>query len=299
MSILGLADHSAAEDTDTTGTTPDGAPADTEPAEPAPPPEPVAVPLPPKRLSRREQAALDDRKRLDELERKHEETRRNYEHEVSRLRTELAVRPVQVAHVPQPQQVQPQQAPDPDEIYRKADQALDAHNLPEYQRLTRMAQKAERDREWQERAQQFRPQQAQQQAPMDPGFVATLAQYPEVINSPQGQALAVAEDQILQAMGYQPGPQRLHMALTAARNRITGSQKTANPGYDQRSAAALSSAPANGRSAGAPSNGGGSPALMITPDEERTMRAVAKKSGMTWDEYAHSYAGLNPDRVRR
>lgn len=293
MGIMDLEDKGAPAD-DAATREPAAPEQDAAPAEPTLPAEPVAVAIPPRPESRSARAARETRETLAELKRRDGER----EQQLAQLR-EIASRPQyipQTVYQAPPQQQQPND-PDPDELFRQSRKALDAKDYDEYERLQRAGHRAETTRILRQNQAQMQPQ--QQYSPPDPILTATLARYPEITNSGQaGIQLAIAEDARLSAMGHPPGWQRFNAAFAAASETIKGAQKQAGPQYDRSSAAALSSSP-TGRGNGANGNGHGAPALMLDPDMERTMRAVAKKAGMTWDAYITDYAAHHPELLRR
>lgn len=300
MGIMDLADKGSAEPAEPAESTETTAP---EPVEAAPiaPAEPVAVPIPQPRLSRAARAAEETKKEVGEMRRMVDEIRQGKDQEIGRLRAELSQRQQPVYVQPQPVQQQPAE-PDPDELLRKADQALtassrgEAGKWDEYRQLERQAYSIIARRE----ARGMVPQQ-QPQASADPMLAATLAQYPDVTRSGQaGINLAIAEDNRLAAMGYQAGYDRYHEALRLASTTIQAARnggKAPGPQYDRSSAAALASGP-TGRGNGQSATNGG-PAMMLSPDEERTWRAVAAKAGMTWEEYMGHQSKAHPEWVRR
>lgn len=295
MGIMDLEDKGAADaETHDAPESVSAEPAET--AAPALPAEPVAVPIPQPRLSRAARAAEETKKEVGEMRRIVEEIRQNKDQEIGRLRAELSQRQQQPVYVQQPVQQQPAE-PDPDELMRKADEALSANKWHEYRQLERQAYSIIARRE----ARGMVPSQQQPQATADPMLAATLAQYPDVTRAGEaGIRLAVAEDNRLAAMGYAPGYDRFHAALAAATGTIQAARnggKATAPQYDRGSAAALAGSPTGRGNGQAASNQG--PALMLNPDEERTMRAVAKKSGMSWDEYVTDLASHRPEMVRR
>jgi hypothetical protein len=261
------------------------------------PQEPVAIPVPAPRLSRAAQAAERTRTEITEMRRTLDEMRSSKDQELGRLRTELAMRPVVVPQqYPQQQQAPQAAAPEPDEYFRASRKALDARDFDEYERLQRAGYRAETER----MVRQYAPAPQQQQQAADPILAATLARYPDVTNAGQaGINLAIAEDNRLAAMGHPAGYQRFNAALSAATSTIQGATKQSGPTYDRASAAVLGSSP-TGRGNGANGSGRGTPSLMLdSPDQERTMRAIAKKSGMTWDEYVSDLATHHPEMLRR
>ena len=300
MGIMDLADKGSAETAEPVESTEPAAP---EPVETAPvaPAEPVAVPIPQPRLSRAARAAEETKKEVGEMRRMVEEIRQNKDQEIGRLRAELSQRQQPVYVQPQPVQQQPAE-PSPDEILQKADEALtrstrgEPNQWSEYRRLEREYIAALARRE----ARGVIPQQ-QPQAPVDPMIAATLAQYPDVTRAGEaGMRLAVAEDNRLAAMGYPATYDRYHAAFAAAANTIQAARnggKAPGPQYDRGSAAALASGPTGRGNGQAASNGG--PSMMLSPDEERTWRAVAAKAGMTWEEYMGHQSKAHPEWVRR
>lgn len=300
MGIMDLADKGSAETAEPVESTETAAP---EPVETAPvaPAEPVAVPIPQPRLSRAARAAEETKKEVGEMRRMVEEIRQNKDQEIGRLRAELSQRQQPVYVQPQPVQQQPAE-PDPDDLLRKADQALTASSRgetgkwDEYRQLERQAYSIIAQRA----ARGVIPQ--QQAAPAsDPILAATLAQYPDVTRAGQaGINLAIAEDNRLAAMGYPPSYDRYHAALSAATGTIQAARnggKAPGPQYDRSSAAALASGPTGRGNGQAASNG--APAMMMNADEERTWRAIAAKSGMSWEEYMSYQAKAHPEWIRR
>lgn len=266
-----------------------------EEPEPEPAPEPVAVALP--KPSRR-QAAKEAQER-ETAERRAAEQRTQQEmaelrNTNARIMAELAARPVHMVQAPQQQQ----QAigPDPDALMREAHEALDKNR--DYNTWQQKFQEATlaRWRREQADAAARAPQQPQQQQ-IDPRLAAISMQYPEVTEAPNGIPLVAAEYQMLIAQGGQAGFATMRAAFAAAQTRLKGKQPASRPTYDAGSAAVLGGAPTS-RGSGGGNEGQGGPAVMLNPDEERSLRALAKKSGMTWEEYLPAYAKANPHLVR-
>jgi len=276
-------------------------PVDAEPEQVAAEPTPVEVPLPPKggRRAAAENKLKEFETRLQETETRHARELAEVRSRAERFQAELAMRPVHMVQ-PAPQQRQEPTEPDPEDLFRQADRALDAKDYNEHKRLERQAYSLIARRE----ARGLVPQQ-QYQAPqqqMDPQLIAMMAQYPELIAHPNGLRLAVIKDAELDAQGTPPSPARVRAAMAAAHSQITQGKQNgqSRPAYDQSAAGALGGAPTSrGANAGggvrAGSNG---PVLMINADQERSLRSIAKKAGMDWDEYVTDYARSNPHLVR-
>ena len=274
-----------------------------EEAAPAEEPAPVEVPIP--RKGRRAEAE----NKIKEFETRLQQTEERYSRELAdvrlraeRLQAELAMRPVHV--VPQPMQPQHQASaePDPDELFRQADKALDNRDYAEHKRLERMATAIMIRREATARMPPQQPQQQQHQ--MDPQLIALMAQYPEVASHPNGLRMAIIKDAELDAQGTPASPARVRAAFAAAHAMIVQGGKQngqSRPAYDQSAAGALGGAPTSrgANSGGGVRAGSNGPVLMINADQERSLRSIAKKAGMDWDEYVTDYARSNPHLVRQ
>lgn len=149
-----------------------------------------------------------------------------------------------------------------------------------------------------ERISKLIPKQTQQSAPVQvPYAIQTVVNaFPDVMEhmgpkgEPIGWELAVLEDRRLALQGIPDGPGRYRKAFEAARASLP---KKATNGYSAGSRALLSAVPPS-RSAPA-DDGEEEMGVEITP----YMREVAKRCGMTVQEYAKYYAEGNPKAVRR
>jgi hypothetical protein len=277
-------------------------PADSEPEQVAVEPTPVEVPLPPKggRRAAAENKLKEFETRLQEAETRHARELAEVSSRAERFQAELAMRPVHMVQPPAQQRQEPAEV-DPDDLFRKADEALDRHDYNEWKRLERQATRLIATQAAKAHIPQQQYQAPQQQ--MDPQLIALMAQYPELASHPNGLRLAVIKDAELDAQGTPASPARVRAAFAAAHSQIIQGGKPngqSRPAYDQSAAGALGGAPTSrGANAGggvrAGSNG---PVLMINADQERSLRSIAKKAGMEWDEYVTDYARSNPHLVR-
>jgi len=280
--------------------TPDPSKPVDEEAAPAEEPTPVEVPLPPKgRRAAADNKLKDFETRLQQSEERHTRELAEVRSRAERLQAELAMRPVHMVQ-PAPQQRQEQTEPDPEDLFRQADRALDAKDYNEHKRLERQAYSLIARRE----ARGLVPQQ-QYQAPqqqMDPQLIALMAQHSELASHPNGLRMAVIKDAELDAQGVPPSPARVRAAFAAAEAQIIQGKPNgkSRPAYDQSAAGALGGAPTSrgANTGGGVRAGSNGPVLMINADQERSLRSIAKKAGMEWDEYVTDYARSNPHLVR-
>lgn len=268
-------------------------------------PTPVEVPIPRKGRRGEAKSKLEEfETRLTQAEERHRSELAEVRSRAERLQAELAMRPV---HMVQPQVQQQHQAPaepDPEDLFRRSKKALDERDWDEHKRLEREAYSAVARREARAAYQQYVPQQqGQPQQQMDPQLIALMAQYPDLAAHPNGLRLAVIKDAELDAQGTPASPARVRAAFAAAHAQLVQGGKQngqSRPAYDQSAAGALGSAPTSrGANAGGGIRAGGNgPVLMINADQERSLRSIAKKAGMEWDEYITDYARSNPHLVR-
>jgi hypothetical protein len=284
-----LLDQAAADtaDLDTADAAPDGQAEPATPDIPAPEPE-TRVSLKPK--SRRAQAMEETNKTLSELKEGLtglKQTIEQRDSEIARLRMEVQQRP-QPVYVPQPVQ---QQMPDPNQLMREAEQALDNKDLRTYHEKLRQANLAEMEQRLMPRLQQLQAP-AQQSDSMPPALQAMFAAHPEVAMHPNHLPLLQAKTMELRARGFEPGPRLLKAAFEEVNKIVTSGKQQPGAQYDRGSAAVLSGVPTSRAPAGGQSDG---PGVMLNSAE----RMVAKKFGMSEDEYARQLAEMHPERIQR
>jgi hypothetical protein len=179
------------------------------------------------------------------------------------------------------------QAPNPDDLHRKATEALEAGRFEEYRRYEREAITAEvLGKIPQSQAQQ------QPQGPMLPPelqmVIMTNPAAQRVVSNKNGLEMFATKDNELRLMGISPGPERWRKAFELADNTFGGSQAV-QPQYSQQSAHALAAVPTSRPSAPAARE----PGITLTKQEEYW----ADLAGMSREEYAKFLAESNPSRI--
>lgn len=244
----------------------------------------------PVKLSRREaqrQRSDELTSKLDALTKTFDESRKSWEAKLAQVEQENArhrgafemltrQQQIQQAQVSQPQRKSP------DEIKRAAREALDAGKFDDWDRLNTEAIL--------EQVKSLIPAQQQVQSGPHPVVQAMMVQFPAVVNAGQrGIDMAIAQDNVLAAMGVPDGPERYRKAFELASNTLSG-QNPQQPQYSQASRGALAGLPAN-RTGG---QSAGEPGIMLSAYEKE----VARRCGMSLEEYAGFLAESQPDRVR-
>jgi len=278
-----------------------GAADDKDPTEEAAPP----APEPPKPV-----VLEKPKSRRDRIEEKYDTRLKEVSDTVSRLNEGLAARDRQIgeltghlqalaqrpAYQPQPQYQPPApQLPDPEEIERRAQEAIDRKDFSGYQRLTREAAVAATMRAMQPilaRQQQVQAPPAQDQIP--PALMPYFAAYPEVASHPAAMQLLAAKNVELEARGFRAGPERVRQIFEDVRATLKGGQAPGAAAYSRSNAAVLAGTPTS-RPAGGSSAPEGKPRVELTQEE----RYFAKKAGFSELDIASEIAKSHPDRVLR
>lgn len=259
-----------------------------EPAEISTKPEGAPV-----KLSRREQQRQDRNElsaKLDAMTKTFGESQKAWETKFSQMAEENARRQgafdamMAQTRQQQIQQAQVQQPPrkSPDELKRQAREALDAGKFDDWDRLNTEA--------LMEQVKGLIPVQQPAQSGPHPVVQAMMAQFPAVLNAGQrGIDMAIAQDNVLAAMGVPDGPERYRKAFELASNTLGGQQQQ-QPQFSQASRGALAGVP-NNRNSG---QGTGDPGIVLSAYE----KDVARRCGMSLEEYAGFLAEGQPDRVK-
>jgi len=277
-----------------------GAADDKEPAEEAAPP----APEPPKPV-----VLEKPKSRRDRIEEKYDTRLKEVAEVVSGLKDGLAARDRQIgeltghlqalaqrpAYQPQPQYQPPApQLPDPEEIERRAQEAIDRKDFSGYQRLTREASVAATMRALQPILARQQQVQAPQQDQVPPALMPYFAAYPEVASHPAAMQLLAAKNVELEARGFRAGPERVRQIFEDVRATLKGGQAPGAAAYSRSNAAVLAGTPTS-RPAGGSSAPEGKPRVELTQEE----RYFAKKAGFSELEIASEIAKSHPDRVLR
>lgn len=195
--------------------------------------------------------------------------------------------------------VQPQAQQEPAEnIYRKkmkeANTALAAGKLDDYHDLQREANEAiveDRIRRSQAEIARYIPQPQQQF--QKPDWVSAIeSQFGDVIMHPNGQNAVANFHQIMYGAGSRPSPETLHKAYTRAQEEL-GLKSKEDPAKLDRKRAMLSGGRVNGSNK---TSGGGKEEYVNVP---KNYKEIAKRAGMSPEQYLRSYAESNPKDVSR
>lgn len=245
----------------------------------------------PVKLSRREaQRQKNDELsvKLDALTKTFGDAQKSWETKLSQVEQENARHRGAFEVLTRQQQIQQgqQQQParkSPVEMRRDAQAALDAGKFDQWQDMFTESIV--------EQMKGLIPAQQQVQSGPHPVVQAMMVQFPAVVNAGQrGIDMAIAQDNVLAAMGVPDGPERYRKAFELASNTL-GGQTQQQPQFSQASRGALSGLP-GGRSAG--TTNGGEPGIMLSAYEKE----VARRCGMSLEEYATFLAEGQPDRVK-
>jgi hypothetical protein len=278
-----------------------GAGDDKEPAEeaapPAPePPKPVVLEKPKSRRDRIEEQYNTRLKEVSDNVAKLSEGISARDRQIGELTGHIQALSLRPAYQPPPQYQQPQQQlPDPEELERKAQEAIDRKDFTGYQRLTRAAAVADTLRAMQPILARQQQMQAPQQDQVPPALMPYFAAYPEVASHPAAMQLLAAKNVELEARGFRAGPERVRQIFEDVRATLKGGQAPAGaPAYSSHSAAVLAGTPTS-RPAGGASSAEGKARVELTQEE----RYFAKKAGFSELEIASEIAKSHPDRVLR
>ncbi len=246
----------------------------------------------PVKLSRREaqrQKSDELTTKLDALTKTFDESRKAWDAKLSQVEQESArhrgAYETLIAQTRQQQIQQAQTTPrkSPVEMRREAQAALDAGKFDQWQDMFTESIV--------EQMNGMIPAQQQVQSGPHPVVQAMMVQFPAVVNAGQrGIDMAIAQDNVLAAMGVPDGPERYRKAFELASNTL-GGQAQQQPQYSQASRGALAGLP-NSRNSGA--SNGGEPGIVLSAYEKE----VARRCGMSLEEYATFLAEGQPDRVK-
>lgn len=268
----------------------------TEAVEAAPEPvrkERVELPKAPSRRERARQENDAVLTKVTELEKALTAKEQSWQQELARRDQEIArLRGMTETLQPMVAERHKPQGPTPEDLEAQAEKALDGDNYLEHRRLLREADKLRLEQWKTEFVREQQKSQPQAQGLPVPVQLA-LAQHPAVrAAGERGLALANAKAMELQAL-YGPQPDTLERAFQAAEAILGGQQAKQPQTYSREAAGALAGVPAQRNG-----NGGGSsrgPGVELTPLE----MDVARKSGMSYAEYAKYIAEAQPERVRQ
>lgn len=278
-----------------------------EGAEPDSEPEQVAVPDPPKPLSRRAQAEQERMaqieaatRRAEAAEKIAEELRQSRIQDAERLaRMEQAIQFIgqQRQEAPPPRREEPQ-GPSADERIRKLQRERDAYlaegkvaeyhdTLDQIARLHGESIAEERVKRAVAEIQARMPQ----QAPQKPGWVVAIeARYPEIMIHPRGTDTVAGFMNVLEG---QLTPEKLDKAFQRAKAELgLGARQEDNKKVEQQRQL-LAGGPTHStpRSPG----GNGKPQVKMP----KGWQEAARKAGMTNDQYIQAYVEMNPQDVVR
>lgn len=265
------------------------------PDAPPPPeekPELVTLPKAPSRRTKARDAESALAKQIEELTSKVSGSEKRYAEELSRRDQEIARLRGSYEALSQSRQAAPEPPKaDPKALRKEAQTKLDAGDYAGWDERYSEAMLLEAE----ERVKKLIPRPAAPVQQPDYATQAVIQSFPDVMGhtnergEPIGWQLAAVEDQRLALLGIPNGPERYKRAFEAVRASLP---KAGRNGFSAASRGVLSAVPP-GRSAGAPEEG--ELGVEITP----YMREVARKCGMTIEEYAKYYAEGNPKAVRR
>jgi len=195
---------------------------------------------------------------------------------------------------PMPQQQGPQ-IPDPEELERKALDALDRKDMTGYVRLTREASVAASVRAMMPALQQRQQYQAPPQETIPPQLMTYFAAYPEVASHPNAMQLLAAKNVELEARGFAKGPERVKAIFDEVKSVVTAGRQSQGPQFSQASAGALAGVPTSRPQAGAGARSTGEPRVQLTPEEQRMFKAL----GADEAKMARIIAESHPERIVR
>lgn len=301
MSLLDGTSNDGASDDSAAREALAGAADDKEPPEqelpPAPePPKAVALEKPRSRRERAEEVVNGKLKELSENVARMSEGISARDRQIGELTGHLQALAQRQAYVPQ-QQYQPPptpQLPDPEELERKAQEAIDRKDFTGYQRLTREASVAATLRAIQPVLAQRQQVQAPPADTVPPALMPYFAAYPDVASHPAAMQLLAAKNVELEARGFRAGPERVRQIFEDVRATLKGGQTPGAPAYSQSSAAVLAGTPTS-RPAGGSSAAEGKPRVELTREE----RIFAQKAGFSEHDIATEIAKSHPDRILR
>lgn len=194
---------------------------------------------------------------------------------------------------------QRQEAPAPkdwrdtyDKQMKKANDALAAGNMAEYQERSARAFEARAEASVMEKVRGLVPQQqAQQPGPRPLWVTAVESQFPDVMMHGNGTNAVAA------FLGLDPGqlgPEKLQRAFTRARTELGLAKTPATPSPErERQRQMLASGPTNGGARG------GSKAEPTVNGVPKNYKEIARAAGMKPEDYVKSFAKMNPGNVSR
>jgi len=300
MSLLEGTSNDAASDDSAAREALAGVADDKEPPDrelpPAPePPKAVALEKPRSRRERAEEVVNGKLKELSDNVARMSEGISQRDRQIGELTGHLQALAQRQAYVPQQQyQPPPPQLPDPDELERKAQEAIDRKDFTGYQRLTREASVAATLRAIQPVLAQRQQVQAPPQDQIPPALMPYFAAYPEVASHPAAMQLLAAKNVELEARGFRAGPERVRQIFEDVRATLKGGQAPGAAAFSQSSAGVLAGTPTS-RPAGGSAAAEGKPRVELTQEE----RYFAKKAGFSEHDIATEIAKSHPERVLR
>jgi hypothetical protein len=174
---------------------------------------------------------------------------------------------------------------------KKADEALAANNLSEYhdrmEAITDLkVQQAD--------ARRPKPQAPPAQQPGKPPWVSAVeSQFPEVVTHPNGLNAVMSFANLDGTTAQNITPERLQRAYTRAREELGLAQRRTETTDARRQM--LSGA--GGGSGGGGKGAGGSKGPTV--NVPKNYREIARRAGMSPEEYVRAYADMNPSDVQR
>lgn len=177
-----------------------------------------------------------------------------------------------------------------EEVERAADEALAKNDYTSYRKHQRKLTRLIADQAAEEKFSRVPAQSEPQPGGIPPALLGFAVAHPDVIQKDPNLNWVRLKDQELEMMGWKPGPERVKKAFEMASQVLSGSAKSSGTGFSTSTAPILSGVPTNtGRAGG----GSRAPGVILTDHE----KFVAKKAGMTLEEYARNLAATHPDRV--
>lgn len=260
------------------------------------------------RLSRRQQRHAEReeelrgaKERAESAERMAAELRQATEAQAARLsRMEqmlegvgrMASQPVQ-AEPPKPKDV----AEEVRRLERKATEALTKGDMDEYHRRMRKATRLEIEADLLPRIPNPQQFQAPPQMPQKPAWVSAVEnQFPDVVTHQRGFDTVAAFIQ-LQGGGVGLDPDRLKKAFERTREELGLKQREQD--QHERKRQMLAGGPTNGASRGGAVGGKSGTKVSIKLQGGLNPTEIARRAGMSVQDYAKAYAAMNPGDVEK
>lgn len=254
--------------------------------------EPSGDPIPVNRPSRRQRARME----IEETIKKHvsgvqesvQKTISEQSAQINQLLGTLRTLQEQRSYQQAPPPETKSGSEDIDALDRQADEALERSDYATWKKLQRKIARLEAEQVADERMKRLQGSQQPQGIP--PQVMAVAINYPKVLERDPDLRLVSIKDQELDFQGVPPGPARVRKAFEAA-NALLGGSQSSQPSFSQGSASVLSGTPTQSSGANTPSG----PRVRLTPFQKQ----VAKKAGLSEEEYARHLAITHPELVEK